>query len=153
MKKLSMIMAMAAALFAASAHAQAVNNRTFTIDPLPAPLIGVPAPTEWRLYCSTGPDTTTWNKATALTKTTLLPAVTTGVVALADTITHCAATFAGAGAIEGAYSNVLYAKPFGSPVIHITMDISILFENLAAGVNPIPSVKVNGVTVTAQIEP
>lgn len=149
MKRILSVLLVAAGLFAVSAHAQAVNNRTFFIDPPPPPAIGVVVPTEWRLYCSTSPDTSTWNKATSLTKTVLLPALTTGIVPLADTITYCAATFAGANAIESLYSNVVYAKPYGTPVIKITMDISIMFENFAENglPPPITQVKVNGVTV------
>lgn len=149
MKKLFALLLLCTACIALSAHAQAVNNRTFTIDPLPPPVIGMAVPTEWRLYCSTTPDTSTWNKATALIKTVLLPALTTGVIPLADTITYCAATFAGASAIESLYSNVVYAKPYGTPVIKITMDISIMFENFVENglPTPISAIKVNGVTV------
>lgn len=148
MKRLLSVICIILGLFALTAHAQAVNNRTFTIDPVPALQPGQTAPTEWRLYCGVTADTTTWVKATALVKTTALPALTSGVVALADTLNYCAATFAGAaGGLESVYSNVVYAKPFASPVIKITMDITIWFENLAEGVNPMAAIKVNGVTV------
>lgn len=149
MKKLFALLLLCIACFALSAHAQAVNNRTFTIDPLPTPIAGQPVPTEWRVYCWINPDTSTWNKATALVRTVILPALTTGIIPLADSLTHCAATFAGTGAPEGLYSNVVYAKPFGAPVIKITMDLSILFENFAENglPPPITQVRVNGVTV------
>lgn len=147
MKKLFPALLIAVGLFAFNTQAQTVNNRTFIIDPPVAAASGVPTPTEWRLYCTTNPDTTTWNKPTALTKTVILPALTTGVLPLADTITHCAATFAGAGALESLYSNVVYAKLFNAPVIKITMDLNILFQNFAELVTPIIAVKVNGITL------
>lgn len=147
MKKLLLVLGLTLGLSSIAAHAQAVNNRTFFIDPPPA--VALVTPTEWRLYCAATPDASTWNKATALVKTVLLPALTTGVVPLADTILYCAATFAGSAAIESPYSNVVYAKPYGTPVIKITMDFSIMFENFTENGLPAPitTVKVNGVTV------
>ena len=104
----------AAALFSVSAHAQAVNNRTFVWD-APTPVAGVII-SGYRLYCGTTSDPTTFSPVKDVVGAAIL---TTGVVALADTIKFCALK-AYSTTLESLFSNVVSVTAPNAPVIRVT---------------------------------
>lgn len=101
-----------ALLFVTPALAQAVNTRTFTVDP--------PVATEnvagWRVYCGTQ---ATASSLTSLVKDTAASSLTF-TVGLPDSVKYCAAKWY-KGVLEGPFSNIVdVVPPASAPVLKIT---------------------------------
>lgn len=104
----------ALALSAVSISAHAANPRTFIIDP-PNSADSV---VTWKIYCGVTNVPSAFN--TTPVATINVPAVTSGVVQLPDTVKFCAAVFTNMSGLPSPFSNVVSVTAPGAPVLRIT---------------------------------